>query len=462
MSLAHSTADSLSSGLDRLLDRRICLGVTGFSGSGKTTMITSLIHQLRYYPDAALTAFPPALQNRLLGVEITPLSNLPLFPYSVGTDALSSSQWPKATREASACLIEIKYRTRKSLMPGKNSGIGRLFLEIHDYPGEWLLDLPLLEMSYSHWSLQFHHQLKESTVPGSQQLLENLSALDPLQPLPDFTLNALWQQLLDYLHASQKYGMTLIQPGRLLHMKPDSPENLTPFIPLFSKTEMTEEQLREIPEHSLFKLCEKHYQHYIDEWVRPFYRDTFQKVDRQVVLIDVLQGLNQGETILNDLCLGLTRVLQSFEYGHNSLIRKMFHPKVDRVAFAASKIDQVLPDQHEQVRSLTASLIREAQRRATFNNIDIRCEAVAAVRSTTCVEYQGRTLLKGNTDAGPGLLRHPLIPEHYPNDEDWEQLGQWQLRQLLPPTGLKLHNGGRLPHIRLDSLLNDLLGDKFL
>lgn len=462
VNLAHSTADSLSSSLDRLLDRRICLGVTGFSGSGKTTMITSLIHQLRYYPEAALTAFPPALQNRLLGVEVTPLGNLPLFPYSEGIGALSASQWPEATRQASACLIEIKYRTRKSLMPGKNSGIGRLFLEIHDYPGEWLLDLPLLEMSYSDWCLQFHNQLTESGVPGSQQLSESLSALDPLEPLPDFRMNALWQQLLDYLHASQQHGMTLIQPGRLLHMKPDSPESQTPFLPLLPIPEMPEEQLREISEDSLFKLCERHYEYYVDHWVKPFYRDTFQKVDRQIVLIDVLQGLNRGEERLHDLCLALTRVLHSFEYGHNSLIRKLFRPKVDRVAFAASKIDQVLPDQHEQVRSLTAALIREAQRRATFNNIDVRCEAVAAVRSTTCVEYQGRTLLKGNTHDGPGLIRHPLIPEHYPNQDDWEQLGDWPLRQLLPPSGLKVHNGGRLPHIRLDSLLNDMLGDKFL
>ena len=460
--LAQSTANSLYSGIDRLLDRRICLGITGFSGSGKTTMLTSLIHQLRYFPDAALTAFPPALQNRLLGVEISALGSLPLFPYSEGTDALSACRWPAATRQESGCLIEIKYRTRKSLIPGKNNGIGRLFLEIHDYPGEWLLDLPLMEMSYGDWCLQFYNQLKQSKVPGSQTLLDKLSELDPLRPVSDFTLNALWQQLLDYLHACQDHGMTLIQPGRLLHVKPDSLESLTPFIPLPKVVEVPEEQLDNAPSNALFRLCEKHYQHYVQQWVKPFYRDTFQKVDRQIVLVDVLQGLNRGDDAFNDLSLALTRVLQSFEYGQNSLIGKLFNPKVDRVAFAASKIDQVLPDQHEQVRNLTASLVREAQRRATFNNIDVRCEAVAAVRSTTCVDYQGQTVLKGNTCSGPGLLKHPLIPEHYPTSDDWQQLGNWQLRTLLPPSGLKLHNGGRLPHIRLDSLLNDLLGDKFL
>ena len=460
--LAHSTTETLNSGLDRLLDRRICLGITGFSGSGKTTLITSLLHQLRYYPDAALTAFPPALQNRLLGVEITPLGNFPLFPYASGIDLLSNSQWPETTRQESACVVEIKYRARRSLIPGKNNSVSRLFLEIHDYPGEWLLDLPLLEMSYTDWCLQFYNQLKDSPVPGSQSLLERLSNIDPLHPVSDFTLNALWQKLLDYIHACQAYGLTLIQPGRLLHAKPDSPESQTPFIPLPRMIEMSEKQIDNAPENALFKLCQTNYQYYLQHWVQPFYRHTFQKVERQVVLVDVLQALNRGKTPLDDLCLALTQVLQSFEYGQNSLIQKLFHPRVDRVAFAASKIDQVLPDQHEQVRSLTASLVREAQRRATFNNIDVRCEAVAAVRSTTCVEHQGQTVLKGNTDAGPGLLRHPSIPEQFPNNEDWQQLKNWQLRQLLPPSGLRLHSGGRLPHIRLDSLINDLLGDKFL
>ncbi len=467
--LASATVDSLLSGVDRLLDRRVCLGITGFSGSGKTTMITSLIHQLRHYPDAALTAFPLALQNRLLGIEVKALGQLPMFPYEAGAEALSSSRWPDATRQESGCLVEIKYKTRKSIIPGKTNAIGRLFLEIHDYPGEWLLDLPMLDMSYSDWCLQFQHHLMTSEVPGAQVFFEKLSGLDPLQPISDFALNALWQQLLDYLHRCQEYGLTTIQPGRLLHLKPDSPESITPFIPLLDcgrlsqeqKQEPKKEPKKEMAEDALFRVCEKHYQHYLQHRVKPFYQNTFQKVDRQLILVDVLQGLNQGEAALNDLCQALTRVLQSFEYGQNSLIQRLFHPKVDRVAFAASKIDQVLPGQHEQVRSLMASLVREAQRRATFSNIDVRCEAVAAVRSSSCVEHQGQTLLKGNTASGPGLLKHPQIPEQYPTAEDWQQLGRWQLRPLLPPAGLRLHKGERLPHIRLDSLLNDLLGDKF-
>ncbi|KEQ19672.1 hypothetical protein GZ78_07260 [Endozoicomonas numazuensis] len=457
-SLASSTSDSVAAGVERLLDKRICLGITGFSGSGKTTLITSLIHQLRYYPDAALTALPPALQDRLLGVEISPLNNLPLFPYKEGANALDREAWPYATRQESGCLLEIKYRARSHFIPGKKPGIGRLYLEIHDYPGEWLLDLPLLDMSYEDWCQQSR---KLASAMPEDPFIVLLESLNPLEPLSEQTLNSLWQQQLEFLKRCQQKGLTMIQPGRLLHLAPDSPENNRPFIPIPKLVEYSAEQKSSAPDNSLFRVCERHYQHYLKEWVKPFYKNTFARIDRQLVLVDVLKSLNQGQEAMDNLKLSLTQVLQNFEYGTNNIIRRLIQPRIDRIVFAASKIDQVLPDQHEQVRSLTASLVRESQRQATFKEVDIRCEAIASVRSTTYADHQGQKVLKGNTEDGPGLLLHPPLPEHYPNDEYWKNCKQWQLRKLLPPAGLTLNNGSRLPHIRLDSVLNDLLGDKF-
>ncbi|MGI9282677.1 MAG: YcjX family protein [Endozoicomonas sp.] len=456
--LASSTSDAVAAGVDRLLDKRICLGVTGFSGSGKTTLITSLIHQLRYYPDAALTALPPALQDRLLGVEISPLKDLPLFPYQDGVNALNREAWPSATRQESGCLLEIKYRARSHLIPGKKPGIGHLYLEIHDYPGEWLLDLPLLNMTYEDWCQQSR---KLAATLSDDPFIDLLKALDPLEPLSEWTLSSLWQQQLEFLRRCQQKGLTMIQPGRLLHIAPDSPESGFPFIPLPQLAALSEEEKSGAPDNALFRVCDKHYQHYLNEWVKPFYKNTFQRIDRQLVLVDVLRSLNQGQEAMENLKLSLTQVLQNFEYGTNNMIRRLIQPRIGRIVFAASKIDQVLPDQHEQVRSLTASLVRESQRQATFKEVDIRCEAIASVRSTTYADHQGQKVLKGNTEDGPGLLLHPPLPEQYPDNEYWQNCKQWQLRNLLPPAGLKLNNGSRLPHIRLDSVLNDLLGDKF-
>ena len=122
MDFARSAASSLESGIDRLLNRRITLGVTGFSGSGKTTLITSLIHQLQHYPGALLAAFPPVLQDRLLGVQLLALDGAAPFPYQRGVEALSRGRWPDATRDESGCLLEIRFRNRPGLLRRENRG----------------------------------------------------------------------------------------------------------------------------------------------------------------------------------------------------------------------------------------------------------------------------------------------------------------------------------------------------
>lgn len=462
MRLARSAASSLESGVDRLLNRRITLGVTGFSSSGKTTLITSLIHQLLHYPDALLAAFPPVLQERLLGVQLSALDGLPLFPYQQGIEALSRGRWPEATRDESGCLLTIKFRSPPGILRREKSGIHHLFLEIRDYPGEWLLDLPLLDMDYRAWCQQCSGLFKQAIRASvGQSFIEKLTAIDPLEPLSELALQALWQEQLTFLKACQQAGLTMNQPGRWLHATPSGDESKLPFIPLPGVTHLTGEQWGSAAEDALLKVCERHYQRYLETRVKPFYHNTFQKVDRQLVLIDVLKSLNSGQEAFDDLRFSLARVLESFDYGRNSLLSRLINPRIDRVVFAASKIDQVLPDQHEAVRGLTANLVQEARRRAVFHAIDVRCEAVAAVRSTTYVDFQGSQVLQGMTEQGPGMLLHPKIPEQIPNEADWQALGHWPLRRLMPPEGLQLTAGGRLPHIRLDSILNDLLGDRF-
>ncbi|WP_299734494.1 YcjX family protein [uncultured Endozoicomonas sp.] len=460
--LARSATESVEGNLERLLNKRITLGVTGFSGSGKTTLITSLIHQLQHFSEAQLAAFPPAIQERLLGVQMSSLNGLPLFPYQQGIEALTKGGWPEATRQESGCVLEIKYLARPGLLKRRKPEIGRLLLELRDYPGEWLLDLPMLEMDYQTWSRQCFSLLDDGIRKSlASELIAKLHEIDPLQPIASATLQCIWQTYVTYLQQCQQAGFSMIQPGRWLHLTPEETEQTLPFIPLPALHSLSAEQIASAPDDALVKVCERHYQNYQKNSIKPFYRHTFQKVDRQLVLIDAVRTLSSGQPVFDDLRYALAQALQSFDYGHNGFLTRLISPKIDRVVFAATKIDQVLSDQHEAIRSLTANLVQDAKRRATFNAIDMRCEAVAAVRSSTCVEYQGRQALQGITNDGPGMLLHPEIPEKLPEPDDWEAMKSWKLRRLLPPQGMQLTAGGRLPHIRLDSILNDLLGDRF-
>src|SRR5690554_7033530 len=82
--------------INKALDRHICIGITGLSRSGKTTLITSLINQLCSYETAKLAGFPPIQADRLLGVALHPLEDLPMFPYQAGYDKITSPKIGRA------------------------------------------------------------------------------------------------------------------------------------------------------------------------------------------------------------------------------------------------------------------------------------------------------------------------------------------------------------------------------
>jgi len=59
---------------------------------------------------------------------------------------------PESTRAISELRLTIHYESASAW--SRRFGAGTLNIDIVDYPGEWLLDLPLLGMSYGEWSRQ--------------------------------------------------------------------------------------------------------------------------------------------------------------------------------------------------------------------------------------------------------------------------------------------------------------------
>ena len=115
--ISEITDDSLAS-FDKLRDRRLCLGITGLSQSGKSTFITSLINQLLQHEKSKLPGFSPALTARLLSVKVHPLkdNDLPQFPYNEYFKGIASKNpvWPKSTTDVSGCLLELKLSRSKN------------------------------------------------------------------------------------------------------------------------------------------------------------------------------------------------------------------------------------------------------------------------------------------------------------------------------------------------------------
>ncbi|MCK5090049.1 MAG: YcjX family protein, partial [Hyphomicrobiaceae bacterium] len=130
------------------------LGVTGLSRAGKTVFITALIHNL--LAGGRLPFFDAHAQGRLRRayLEPQPDDDVPRFDYERHLSDLLGDppRWPQSTRRLSQLRLTLEFEPQGFL--DRTLGRDRLHVDIVDYPGEWLLDLPLLNQSYSAWSEQ--------------------------------------------------------------------------------------------------------------------------------------------------------------------------------------------------------------------------------------------------------------------------------------------------------------------
>lgn len=449
--------DSLLSQFRRLKDDRICIGVTGLSGSGKSSFIYSLINQLKNYPNAQLSAFSPWLQHRIVAVKQHPLEDryLPSFDYlSAQINLLDDNPvWPKSTHDVSGALIEIKLRTKG--IAGR-SRTRSLFVEIRDYPGEWLLDLPLLNVSFAQWSRQMAKLL---LAPNRQSMSGNpyalLSAVDPALTADQSVLHKYTQVYKQFLSDCRHvpHPLPLIQPGR--YLLPGNAKDIPDLFPLLSLEGIDDSLLAKFGPESYFKVLEQHFEQYKRDIVKPFFKRFISPIDRQIILVDTIAAIASDADYLNEILTSLEQISECFKYGSGS----RFSTGVDRVLFAATKVDQVIARDHDQVRHLLAAMVRSTLERVSWQESDYRVEAIAAIRSGNEALIDAEECIIGHVSSGEAIgYVHPRIPANIPSKVEWASLAAWQSETLQPPKGLRQDQA--VPHIRMDRVLQELLGDK--
>jgi len=458
--------EQMSTTLQRLNDRRICLGITGLSQSGKSTFVTSLIDQLINYKTSALSGFSPVLEKRLMGVKLLPLSNKKIanFPYQVSIAGLKQPQpnWPSSTTDISGCVLELKLQKAATPLNPFSKENFSLFIELRDYPGEWLLDLPLRNMDYARWcgqcSAQFNREPRKQILGD---LLLDLQNIDPMDPVDFKVLAQLKKRFVGFLEQCKagEHPLSLIQPGRFLMPGEIEDETLLCFLPLLKAGSFTDGQLEAAPENSYFKVCEQRYKAYIKQLVEPFYKDFFSGIDRQVVLVDVVTALNSGPLYLDDMRQALRNISDSFSYGPQNRIMQLFMPKIDKVVFAATKADQVVSSDHASLVKLLESLVDHAYKTAQYEGVPPTTEAVAGVRSSIEVEHGGDAALSGFDTNGAAIgYVHPPIPAFIAKNTADQGFKDWNIPKFNPP--ILPDDTQAVPHIRIDSVLNSLVGDK--
>ncbi len=120
--------------------------------------------------------------------------------------------WPTPTRGVSEIRLALRFRSSDSLLRHFKE-TSTLYLEIVDYPGEWLLDLPMLEQDYLSWSRQMEGLLQGDRAEWAKPWLALCQQCDPLAPANENQLAAIAQAYTDYLVRCKMKACILFNRG---------------------------------------------------------------------------------------------------------------------------------------------------------------------------------------------------------------------------------------------------------
>ena len=157
------------------------LGVTGLSRAGKTVFVTAMIQNL--LAATRLPVLAASAEGRIARARLNPQPDdaVPRFPYEEHLAALSGANrhWPQSTRRISELRLTIEFERASNW----GSRPAELNIDIVDYPGEWLLDLPLLEKSFGEWSRETVAQAQvKARAPLAAEWSAALAEFDPNAP----------------------------------------------------------------------------------------------------------------------------------------------------------------------------------------------------------------------------------------------------------------------------------------
>ncbi|VDC28383.1 YcjX family protein [Pseudogemmobacter humi] len=460
--------DNVQAGVSAMLFEPVLrLGVTGLSRAGKTVFITALIaNLLNRGRMAQLTA---AREGRIEAVHLQPQPDLtlPRFDYEAHLAALTGDdpRWPESTRSISELRLSLRIRPSGWFAGWRGPQV--LHLDIVDYPGEWLLDLALMEKSYESWSEDTLALVakRAGRLAEARDFLAIARAADGALPLDEPQVLALAQAFTRYLTAARAAGWSDCTPGRFLLPGDLAGSPVLTFAPLPAPATS--------PRGSLWREMARRYDGYRAKVVTPFFRDHFSRIDRQIVLMDVLGAIHQGPQAVEDLRKVMAEILTAFRVGRAGWLSSLIGARrVGRILFAATRADHLHHEQHPALTAITEALVADAKGRAEFAGAGVAALSLASLRATVeeMAERDGSVLpaVRGRLlETGRPAVMYagalPLDPARIlsPAREGAQKWLDAEFGMMaFAPARLNLRPGEGPPHIRLDRAVEFLIGDR--
>ncbi len=405
-----------------------------------------------------------AAENRILAAYLQPQPDptIPRFAFEDHLDALTGPDphWPESTRSIST--LRLSLRVAPTGFVGGMVGPRVVHLDIVDYPGEWLLDLPLMNQTFEEWSAA---AIATARAPAraaqAEPWLAQLAAVDAAEALREPVARGLAAAFTGYLAASRAAAAS-VGPGRFLMPGDLEGSPALTFSPLVRPERRAS--------GSLWRAFEQRFEAYKRVVVEPFFRNHFARLDRQVVLMDVLGALADGPRAVEDLRAAMAEILACFRPGPRSWLAPILGRRIDRILFAATKADYLHHSQHARLAAIAEALVRDARARAQFSGAVTSALSIASLRATVeqTVTRDGREIdvVRGRLEGGGEVALHP---GNLPDDPAAilaparQGAGAWidaafRVTRFAPP--VLRGTGEGLPHIRLDRAAEFLFGDR--
>jgi predicted YcjX-like family ATPase len=464
--------------VDDLTTPTLRLGVTGLSRAGKTVFITALVRVM-----TSGSGVPSISAVNLPGfrafLEPQPDDDVPRFGYEGHLAALTASpaSWPDSTRHISQLRLTLEWDAQDWLR--QTAGMRRrLHIDIIDYPGEWLADIGLLEQDFQTWSAHVCALAAAAPKGEARDAWFAFQGGNGQQTGGDAEQRALKgaELFTAYLDAQKQLGRLAPSAGPGRFLMPGDYEG-SPLLTFFPRTDASS------GDDALRSLLVRRYESYKATIVKPFFEKHFSRIERQIVLVDVLGALNLGPTAVLEMESSLERALNAFRPGSDSWLGRLLGKRVDSILFAATKVDHLHRRNHERLQAILARTVHRALERARDAGARISTAAIAALRTTEDVERARRNgapameCVRGIPIDGQALDGKPLdatkpltvFPGDLPGDPidafDPEimvpgSLSFVRFRPQLQTNGVADSEEVVWPHVGLDRVVAFLIGDR--
>ncbi len=419
------------------------IAITGLSRSGKTIFITSLIDQLLL--QKKITSITSRKQPFNVTIK-SPTTLIKRFDYySLKKIIKEYHQWPDGTDDITSTILEFETKSRYSFL--SNS---KFRIELIDYPGEWILDIAMMDLSYEQWSEKTINWMKNIDEDIVKEYLSRIHELSDNSKGKEIE-NKIHQQYSDMLAFLKNNHYSNLTPGRFLMPSDLAHDPILCFAPINPSSS------------SLHQVFKERYEYYLENIVKKIQLEHFRGFDRQVVLIDIIEALQNGYSCYADMVDGLRSMMSLYDHRKKFFLAQWFSSAIKKVIFVATKADLITVSQHNNYQALLNEMVDNIRKKLDVDHIVTDTRIISSVKCTETVlrEHEGKTLscIQGiSAKENKKVVLYPgEMPHSFPSPQEWD-VKAYNYEMFLP-ANISYNDNIPFDHINMDKVIDSLIGE---